>query len=93
MPRQYSTGGRTQLFGISKRGNAYLRRMFIHGARAVLWRVKYDIGALGEWGNQLQLRVAKNVATVAMANKLARITWAVLSSGEVYRPRVTAMAA
>lgn len=92
-PRQYSTGGRTRLFGISKRGNAYLRRMFIHGARAVLWRVKYDIGALGEWGNQLQLRMAKNVATVAMANKLARITWAVLSSGDTYRPRVIAMAA
>ena len=93
VPRQYSTGGRTQLFSISKRGNAYLRRMFIHGARAVLWRVKYDLGALREWANQLQLRVAKNVATVALANKLARIAWAVLSSGECYRSRVAATAA
>lgn len=47
VPRQYSTGGRTRLLGISKRGNAYLRRMFIHGARAVLFRVKYDTGMLG----------------------------------------------
>jgi transposase len=92
-PRQHSTGGRTRLFGISKRGNAYLRRMFIHGARAVLWRVKYDLGALRQWTNQLQLRVAKNVATVALANKLARIAWAVLSSGECYRSQVAATAA
>ena len=91
-PRQYSTGGRTRLFGISKRGNAYLRRMFIHGARAVLFRVKYDTGALREWTNQLQLRVAKNVATAALANKLARITWAVLSSGEHYRNQAAAAA-
>ena len=92
-PRQYSTGGRTRLFGISKRGNAYLRCMFIHGARAVLWRVKYDTGALREWTNQLQLRAAKNVVAVALANKLARIAWAVLSSGEPYRSRAMAAAA
>jgi len=92
VPRQYSTGGRTQLFSISKRGNSYLRRMFIHGARAVLWRVKYDIGVLREWTTQLQSRAAKNVVAVALANKLARIAWAVLSSGEHYRlkPAVTA---
>ena len=93
VPRQYSTGGRTQLFSISKRGNAYLRRMFIHGARAVLWRVKYDLGALREWTTQLQSRAAKNVVAVALANKLARIAWAVLSSGEHYRLRPAAAAA
>ena len=64
--------------------------MFIHGARAVLFRVKYDTGALREWTNQLQLRVAKNVATAALANKLARITWAVLNSGEHYRNKAAA---
>jgi transposase len=93
VPRQYSTGGRTQLFSISKRGNAYLRRMFIHGARAVLWRVKYDMGALREWASQLQSRAAKNVVVVALANKLARIAWAVLSSGERYRLKPAAMTA
>ena len=93
VPRQYSTGGRTQLLSISKRGNAYLRRMFIHGARAVLWRVKYDTGVIGEWARQLQQRAAKNVVVVALANKLARIAWAVLSSGEPYRLKPAAMAA
>src|SRR5215472_938119 len=93
VPRQYSTGGRTQLFSISKRGNVYLRRMFIHGARAVLWRVKYDLGALREWTTQLQSRAAKNVVVVALANKLARIAWAVLSSGERYRLKPAAAAA
>ena len=47
VPRQYSTGGKQKLFGISKRGNVYLRRMLIHGARAVLFRVKYDTAGLG----------------------------------------------
>src|SRR6185437_14675820 len=49
VPRQYSTGGKQKLFGISKRGNVYLRRMLIHGARAVLLRVKYDSGGFGQW--------------------------------------------
>lgn len=71
VPKQYSTGGRTRLFGISKRGNTYLRCMFIHGARALLWRVKYDTGTLGQWAQQLRLRAAPNVVAVALANKLA----------------------
>ena len=48
VPRQYSSGGKQKLFGISKRGNVYLRRMLIHGARAVLFRVKYDSGGFGQ---------------------------------------------
>jgi transposase len=47
--RQHSTDGHAKLFGISKRGSIYLRRMFIHGARAVLLQVKYDTGRLGQW--------------------------------------------
>ena len=85
VPRQYSTGGKARLFGISKRGNTYLRRMFIHGARAVLLRVKYDTGGLGQWVHQLEARTARNKVIVAIANKLARIAWAVLSSGKVYQ--------
>ena len=81
VPRQYSTGGKQKLFGISKRGNVYLRRMLIHGARAVLLRVKYDTGGLGQWVHRLAQRAPHNKVVVAIANKLARIAWAVLSSG------------
>jgi transposase len=55
--KQRSTGGKARLLGISKRGNEYLRRMFIHGARAVLYRVKYDTGGFGRWVHQLETRV------------------------------------
>ena len=85
IPRQHSTGGRPRLLGISKRGSIYLRRLFIHGARAMLLRVKYDTGRLGQWAHQLELRAPRNKVIVAVANKLARIAWAVLSSGNQYR--------
>jgi transposase len=85
VPRQYSTGGKTTLYGISKRGNIYLRRMFIHGARAVLLRVKYDTAGLGHWVHQLEARAPRNKVIVAIANKLARIAWSVLYRGEDYR--------
>jgi transposase len=87
VPRQHSTGGKPRLLGISKRGSAYLRRLFVHGARAVLLCVKYDTGALGQWAQQLALRAPRNKVIVAVANKLARIAWAVLSSGNEYRLR------
>lgn len=85
IPRQHSTGGKPRLLGISKRGSVYLRRMFIHGARAMLLRVKYDTGRLGQWAHELELRAPRNKVVVAVANKLARIAWAVLSSGNEYR--------
>lgn len=84
VPRQHSTGGKAKLYGISKRGNTYLRRMFIHGARAVLLRVKHNTGALGQWVHQLEARTARNKVIVAVANKLARIVWAVLFREEAY---------
>jgi hypothetical protein len=85
VPRQYSTGGKQKLFGMSKRGNIYLRRMLIHGARAVLFRIKYDTVGLGQWVHRLSQRAPRNKVVVAIANKLARIAWAVLSSGRDYR--------
>ena len=85
VPRQHSTGGKSWLGSISKRGNAYLRRMFIHGARAVLLRVKYDIGGFGQWVRQLEQRAPRNKVIVAIANKLARIAWAVLARGVEYQ--------
>jgi transposase len=95
VPRQYSTGGKQKLFGISKRGNVYLRRMLIHGARAVLLRVKYDTGGFGQWVHRLAQRAPRNKVVVAIANKLARIAWAVLSSGKDYQhqPRQMTVAA
>jgi transposase len=92
VPRQHSTGGKAKLYGISKRGNLYLRRMFIHGARAVLLRVKYDTAGLGHWVHQLEARAPRNKVIVAIANKLARITWSVLFRGEDYRHAALAAA-
>jgi len=92
IPRQHSTGGKPRLLGISKRGSIYLRRMFIHGARAMLLRVKYDTGRLGQWAHELELRAPRNKVVVAVANKLARIAWAVLSSGNEYRNAAIAAA-
>ena len=84
VPRQHSTGGRARLLGISKRGNPYLRRLFIHGGRAVLARVKREDHSFGSWLDRLEGRSPRNIAVVAMANKLARIAWSVLTSGRPY---------
>jgi transposase len=91
VPRQSSTGGKAKLLGISKRGNPYLRRMFIHGARAAVLRVKPKESILGNWMSKLETRAARNVVIVATANKLARISWAVLASGENYHPTFSAL--
>jgi transposase len=88
VPRQHSTGGKSRLLGISKRGNPYLRRLFIHGGRAVVARAKRENHTFGNWLNQLEARAPRNAVVVAMANKLARIAWAVLTRGQVYRATV-----
>lgn len=86
VPRQHSTGGKAWLLGISKRGNAYLRRLFIHGARSIVMSLNRDNHAIGKWMSQLEARTHHNVLVVAVANKLARIAWAVLAKGEMYHP-------
>jgi transposase len=93
VPRQYSTGGKTRLIGISKRGNSYLRKLLIHGARAAVVRMKRERAPFGGWLNGLEQRAPRNVVVTATANKLARIAWAVLSSGDPYRPLTIAPAA
>ena len=85
VPREYSTGGRQKLLGISKRGNAYLRRLFVQGARAVMQRRNRQSNSLGRWLAQLLSRTHQNVAIVALANKLVRTAWAVLKKNEGYR--------
>ena len=86
VPRQATTGGKPPLLGISKRGNVYLRRLLIHGARAAMPSLLTTNTALGTWPRRLVGPVHKNAATVALANKLARIAWAVLRRGETFTP-------
>lgn len=90
VPRQVTTGGKAKLIGISKHGNTYLRKLFIHGARTVLHLVKDRSTPLASWVDGLKARMHVNVAAVAMANKLARIAWAVLTTGARYRPAAMA---
>ena len=82
VPQQFTTSGKPKLLGISKRGNKYLRKQLIHGARAALPYVAERDTPLGRWAKALLERAHRNVAVVAFANKLARIAWAVLRRGE-----------
>jgi len=91
IPRQRTTGGKPTLLGIGKRGNSYVRRLFIHGARSVFQHLKRENHDLGPWITQLQQRAYKNVVVVAIANKIARIAWAVLARQENYRPGAAAL--
>lgn len=86
VPRQASTGNRPLLLGMSKRGNSYLRRLFIHGARSIATHMSRQNHRFGPWISRLECKVHRNVLVVAIANKLARIAWAVLAKGEAYRP-------
>jgi hypothetical protein len=80
VPRQRSTGGVPRLLGISKRGNKYLRKLLVHGARAALPHLAQQPYPLGRWLAGLLARAHRNVAVMALANKLARIAWAVLTA-------------
>lgn len=93
VPKQHSTGGKAKLLGITKRGNRYLRKLFVHGARAVLLRVKYDTGGFGQWVHRLAARAPRNKVIIAIANKLARIAWVVLASGNDYHHQPVAAVA
>ncbi len=81
-PRQHSTGGKTKLLGISKRGNGYLRKQLIHGARAAMPHLAGKPNQLGVWLQNMLARAHPNVVVVALAAKLARIAWAVLRKEE-----------
>src|SRR5215831_912593 len=86
VPRQHSTGGKPLLLGISKRGDRYLRKLLIHGARSVVRTVEGKQDGRSRWLQGLIVRRGKNRAGVAQANKTARIAWVVLAKGERYRP-------
>lgn len=88
VPHQYSTGGKSTLLGISKRGNRALRTLFIHGARALMSRPESASKAFGNWLISLRARKPYNVAVVALANKLARIAWSVMVTKQPFEIRV-----
>lgn len=87
VPKQASTGGKSKLLSITKRGNSYLRWLFVQGAHTVSRNLKRERHRFGPWLDALERRASKNIAVVALANKLVRIAWAILTSGEHYRAR------
>ncbi|WP_107938003.1 IS110 family transposase [Burkholderia sp. MSMB0856] len=86
VPKQHSTGGRNVLYGISKRGDKHLRHLLVQCARAVIQRVALRTDGLGEWIRSMLTRRHSNVVACAVANKLARIAWAVLTKHAAYDP-------
>jgi len=84
VPKQYSTGGQTRLLGISKRGDSYIRKLLIHGARATLRWARTKADRRSQWIRGLLDRRGWNRTAVAVANKNARIVWALLSRGGIY---------
>lgn len=85
VPRQHSRGGKERLLGISKRGDSYLGTLLIHGARAVLRTAGKKSDRQSQWVQQLSARRNPNIAAVALANKNARIAWALLQRESVYQ--------
>ena len=86
MPRQHSSAGKAKLLGIHKRGDSYLRGLLVHGARSVLRTATNKLDGRSRWLRNVATRRYRNIATVAQANKTARIAWAVLACNESYRP-------
>jgi transposase len=87
-PKQSSSGGKERLFGISKRGDAYLRYLLVHGARAMLQMARKRDDPLSLWVTRLAARRHPNIAAVALANKTARMAWAMIRRGTDYQPQL-----
>jgi transposase len=87
-PRQYSSGGKERLLGISKRGDAYLRTLLIHGARSVILHAKHKDDDLSRWVKNLGARRHIKVVAVALANKTARMGWAMMTKEVDYDPEM-----
>jgi len=85
VPRQYSTGGKPKLLGISKRGDTYLRKLLIHGARAALRFADKKQDRRSRWVVEVEGRRGRNIAAVALANKTVRTAWVLLSKSEEYK--------
>jgi transposase len=90
VPKQNSSGGKERLGHISKMGNGYLRRLLVVGATSVIRRAGSNTTKTGAWVRSLLERKSTRLTTVAVANKTARIAWALLARGEAYRPSALA---
>jgi transposase len=90
-PRQHSSGGKDRLLGISKRGDAYLRCLLVHGARSAVRTAKDKEDRLSRWIISLQSRRHPNVVAVALANKMARMAWVMMTKGVDYEPDMTSV--
>jgi transposase len=88
VPRQHSTGGKPTLLGIRKRGNPYVRRLLIHGARSCFIHLNRSHDRLGAWIDKLSARMHANKVVVALANKIARIAWVIMTRPEALYKRV-----
>jgi transposase len=86
VPKQTSSGGRDRLGHISKRGDGYLRRLLVHGSRAVLRWMRLRPERCSPWPEGLLARRPTNVLLVAMANKTAGVVWALLNRSDTYQP-------
>ncbi len=86
--RQHSSGGKNRLLGISKRGDVYLRTLLIHGARAVVSQARHRDDRLSRWVTGIAKRSHTNVAAVALANKTARMAWAMPRQELDYDPEL-----
>ena len=93
VPRQHSTGGRTRLGRITKAGNAEIRRLLVLGATSMVWRAAHWNSKAGLWVQGVLARRPARLVTVALANKMARIAWAVMTRGETYQAKGRAQAA
>lgn len=87
VPRQHTSGDKNRLMGITKRGDKYLRSLFIHGARAVVRQAAHKDDPLSQWIMRLVMTRGKNKATVALANKLIRIAWVIVARQEQYQAK------
>ena len=89
--KQNSTGGKTRLGRISKMGDRYLRKLLVLGATSGLWQARHTNTPLTAWTRRLLERKPARLVTVALANKMARIIWAVMAHGDAYRPEAAAV--
>jgi transposase len=89
-PKQNSSGGKEMLLGISKHGDAYVRSLLIHGARSMINASKGKDDRLSQWVTRIATTRHPNIAAVAMANKTARIAWAMIRKGSDYQPELAA---
>jgi len=86
-PKQFASGNKQVMAGITKRGNRYLRKQLIHGARALMTRCKKQDDHLSHWLQDIIHRRGPNKACVALANKMARLCWTLLQKSQMYKPQ------